>query len=187
MDVNRLRNYLSPISIVIGILALAGCPSFSGGGWIFSACDQNPAFFFPFTCAVDSTAKATFGFDLNCDDGTGFGELQYRDHGVLVTGPDLKERKLSIHGEVNNVRGPCVGGNIESDGFGGSYTGTYTPQPPTMGAPGTFEVIVVDTGQLGPNKGDLIGIQLFGGVFDGYSNGVLNGKELQGGNIALQE
>lgn len=153
---------LLAVSIVLVALGLAGCPPYSGGGWIYSQAGED--------------AKATFGFDLNCEEGSTSGYLQYRDHGVQYTGADGKERSLGFHGEVTPTAANCSG---EFDGW---YAGTYTPQPPKMGEGGSFLVIVTDNGEVGPDKEDTIWVQLTGGVFDGYSHS----GTLQGGNITLE-
>ena len=142
------------ITVIAGLVVLAvflpGCGpgKYTGGGWIASA--------------VDPEAKATFGFTFFAEDtdgdgdaDTAKGEVQYRD----------KAAGVAFHG---NVEAAVV--NDSETPVSGEAAGTYTPQPKTVGEPGSFYIKVVDRGEPGPSNGDEIEILLSGGVHDGYAN-----------------
>jgi hypothetical protein len=62
-------------------------------------------------------------------------------------------------------------------------TGTYTPQPKTLGPGGFFVARVTDGELIGPGEPDFFSIEFDGGVYDGESNG----GDLLGGNIEITE
>lgn len=163
------------------LLPAMGCEHWSGGGWIYSA--------------IGTEAKATMGFNFDCQD-TAVNEVaihanfQYQDHGVTVTAPNGKERKLAFHGQFDETISEegvsCE--NLDAwfmDVFGADgFLVEYQPQPPTMGEGGAALILLEDSGQQGaPPKADGIWIILEEGVFDGYENLGF----LQGGQITLHQ
>jgi len=122
---------------------------------------------------VPGGEKATFTIVGNAKDTDGDGEadsvkgqLEFHD----------KAAGVSLHAEVTD--GGDTGfavGFIQPDGSlifsdpGGGFTGTYVPQPKSLGPGGTFDATVFP---FPANTGvpALVIINLHGGVFDGYSN-----------------
>jgi hypothetical protein len=101
--------------------------------------------------------KATFGFQLTCDPETDLarGQFQYNDH---VAG-------RAFHGVVEQPIVDCLVTEL-------SYTGEYTPQPPTAGYPGTFVLEL--------SEDSCLTITLNEGVYAGYSrSGCLEGGKLR--------
>jgi hypothetical protein len=112
-----------------------------GGGWIQSG-----------------EGKATFGFQLTCDQETGKvkGQFQYNDHA----------HRVAFHGVVKDEIENC-----EVDGTDPFYEGSYTPQPKKAGDPGTFRVEL--------DGDNCLKVTLTGGVHDGYEHsGCLGGGHL---------
>jgi len=123
--------------------------------------------------SASGEGKATFGFQLVCDDDRVSGQLQYNDHNFV-----LEDTKVKFHGVVDPAAIVCNGETNE-----GIFSGTYTPQPKKAGPAGIFIVQVEDNGEPGPSMGDSFEIMLTGGIFDGY----INGGPLEGGNIQVWE
>jgi hypothetical protein len=165
------------------IVAVAGCVDISGGGWIPS---------------INEGYKATFGFNSLCTDTPGgavlSGDIQYVDHGVII--PNAKGKgnhPMAIHMSLDQFYGgipplanaTCLEldqelwGTLLTPGQDGRVVG-YCPQPPD-GECGTAFVVVLDTGNNGPTKGDMFAIELTDGPFGGY----INIGALGGGNIAV--
>lgn len=168
------------------IVALAGCVDISGGGWIPS---------------ITEGYKATFGFNSTCTDTPDgavlSGDIQYVDHGFIL--PNAKGKgnhPMAIHMSLDQffqgepLAETCLAldqliwveltGSLPPAGVDGRIV-EYCPQPSTGDDCGTAIVVVQDTGNNGPTKGDMFGIELTGGAFDGYSNS----GELGGGNITV--
>ena len=103
------------------------------------------------------------------------GQFQYTDHGGF-SNANGSFRKVSFHGRITELPENFT---CDRAALGGAYVGEYTPQPPTLGLGGYFEVAVEDNGEPGPSTADAFAIRLIGGVFDGYENAGL----LCGGNI----
>lgn len=170
-----IKRALCFLGVSLMALGLSSCETFTGGGWIESS--------------TDSAKKATFGFNFHCTDTVDgvviTGDIQYQDKAYTVTAPNGRGAKLSVHAIADPT--PLGGFTCEqldelADEFLGDptglYTGTYTPQPPNLGDGGFFELFVQDLGKQGPSKEDIIAIELFGGVFDGYANiGTLAGGQ----------
>jgi hypothetical protein len=181
--------------MVMGCAALTtvGCTegAYTGGGWLRSA-------------QLEGASKdvrdgvATFGFQGQSRDRDGDGEiddvkgeLQYNDHA----------NKVAFHGDVADggfpgflafeicSGGECVGGEVDENGdpilSEQVYVanGTYQPSPKQAGPGGTFEMVLVDWGQEGPDEGDYLSVTLAGGVYDGYSNSGF----VKGGNLSAHE
>jgi hypothetical protein len=95
------------------------------------------------------------------------GKLEYHDRAANV----------DLHGDVMIPIDFCTGEPVEEEV---AYAGTYTPQPASLGAGGEFAVAVRDGGEPGPSNGDVIVIEISGGVYDGYTNqGVIQGGNIQ--------
>lgn len=159
---------------LVALLAIGCSPGkYAGGGWIPSADPE----------ATDPADRATFAFNVKAedtdDDGeadTAKGQFQYHDRGAGV----------NIHGVVEE------GGSLPAFvTFGGPFSdllgaagGTYQPQPRSLGAGGTFEIGVVPfhaSTNASTGQRDLVRIELFGGVYDGY----FNQQFLGDGNVEL--
>jgi hypothetical protein len=160
-----VRSLVGLFVLVAVALALTSCENATGGGWI-------PAL-------NDPGAKATFGFTMHCkDDADGIatvtGSLEFHDPSVTMTAPNGKPMSLGIHG-VTDAFSPLSCSTL--DVFGnGPYRGTYTPQPATLGAGGSFTLSIQDNGTKGP---DVLSLALVGDVFGGYSNsGTLGGGQI---------
>lgn len=171
---------------------LTGCLDFSGGGWMYSV-----------NSTVEKPLKATFGFNTTCTDTPDgavlAGNLQYHDHGVIVPSSSGKGKgsHLAVQMDISDVFEeplPSITceeadliawylliGATPPEGVDGRYS-VYCPQPMKDSSEcGIAMFLVYDTGETGPDKGDLIRIELAGGKFAGYSNV----GELQGGNISV--
>lgn len=126
--------------------------------------------------------KATFGFQVTCKaDAQGnpvvTGQLEYQDHRPW-TNPNIPNAvpvSVSFHG-VAKDQGYVIG---ECTAKKGGFTGTYKPQPESLGEGGKFHVAVEDTGERGPSAGDTFTIAIETGVFAGY----IQTGTLAGGNI----
>jgi len=165
-----VRSLVGLFVLVAVALALTSCENATGGGWI-------PAL-------NDPAAKATFGFTMHCkDDADGIatvtGSLEFHDPSVTITAPNGKPMSLGIHG-VTDASGVAFSCSALDQLFGnGPYMGTYTPQPATLGAGGSFTLTIQDNGTKGPSKDDVLMLTLSGGVFGGYSNsGTLGGGQI---------
>jgi len=177
-----MKTKLLLLLAAVAAMGLYACHDIAGGGWLWSANGMMED-------------KATFGMNLKCYEESGGlfydragGQITYHDHGVklgdfndmLFTGKDAK-KKLQFKAVIEEPAGikfdVCV-----DEIFFGSYTGTYTPIPPTLGDGGMIYVYAEDRGETGPDKDDFLKVELYGGVFDGYYN---EGTP-QGGNIVLK-
>jgi hypothetical protein len=173
---------LSVCALAIG---LTGCENFSGGGWAISPSD--PA------------KKLTLGFNFDCNDVIGpdlstvgaqiTGNLTLHDQGFTVLNSKGKPVKLAIQAVPNSEPTfPLSCTNLDEiaeelfDVPTGIYVGTYIPQPATLGPGGTFVIGIQDVGQKGPSKGDILNVQLDGGIFGGYTN---FNSVIQGGQISM--
>jgi hypothetical protein len=169
----RLRLIATMLGLVAFALVAAGCHKVNGGGWLTSSTGEG---------------KTTFAFHGKCVEGEDGqflfyeGQLQWNDHGAGVR----------FHGDVEVALGVSDGletceeaATALADTFNGGddsqaqLNGTYRPQP--RGAPGDFELDVDDNGEPGSN-GDTVCIQLFGGLYDGYTNC----GTIQGGNVQVK-
>lgn len=183
VEMKRYTTLKTSLAAIAWSLLLAGCFSIFGGGWIWSA-------------GGPEAGKATFGFELYCDQDTdeAWGHITYHDHGVNVDvfefqGANWKGRPnhVAIQGDVfaglgyNGYEG--FGCNDDALAFFANYIGTYTPVPESVGDGGFFQVAAYDGGEPGPDKDDWLEITILSGVFEGY----FNTGELQGGNIYLPE
>jgi hypothetical protein len=150
------------IVVAVGLffISAAGCApgKYARGGRIPSVVPDEWA-----TFAFIGKAEDTDG-DGEAD--TAKGQVQYHDKAVGV----------SFHGEVTNGYQLPVGlliilpdGTEVFSDLAGQFLGTYQPQPASLGEGGDFTITVIpfdaNTGQ-----GDLVIVELFGGVLDGYSN-----------------
>jgi len=109
--------------------------------------------------------KATFGFQIAIKkNGAATGQVQFVDHAARV----------AFHGTIDLQSAQKVEG-----ANAGLYTGTYRPSGGQKGDGGTFDIYIEDRGEPGASSGDYFFVTLYGGVFDGYSNGGL----LDHGNI----
>lgn len=155
-------NRLSLLFLAVVATSAAACVTADGksggGGWIPSTVPG---------------AKATFGFHSKCDtavdiDGYHIGKssLSYKDHGANVS---FKVAQLSLDDSThaNSICG--VGGLDEFYGSAG-FVGVYTPQPASAGPGGLVLVAYIDNGIAGESPDDAIGVQLQGGIYDGYTN-----------------
>ena len=175
------------LGIVLGSVILAGCFDILGGGWIWSAMGPD-------------AGKATFGFNLHCDQDTdeAWGHITFHDHGLKIDDENYnfvfqgaewkgKPKHMAIQGDVTAGLGFDLG---EGD-FGcnddlpwfANYIGTYTPVPHSIGPGGIFQVSASDGGEPGPDNDDWLEITIISGVYAGY----FNTGTLQGGNIYLPE
>lgn len=126
-----------------------------------------------------ATHKATFGFQMTCKkDAEGrpvvSGQLEYQDHRPWTNGNGVPV-SVSFHG-ISKDQGYAVG---ECTPKKGGFTGTYKPQPESLGEGGNFYVAVEDKEKPGPSNGDTFTIAIQSGVFAGYSQT----GTLSGGNI----
>ena len=129
---------------VVGVATVVGLSAceMSGGG--------------TFTSDAGANNKANVGLDIQCDVfGGGSGTFTFIDRG-----PTLKDAdRVSVEGTVQ--------GCIKVLGVV-TATGTYQARP--TGDGGKFRVSAVDTGKTGPDKGDKMRLDLFGGRFEGTSS-----------------
>jgi len=153
--------------VTLGMAALlaTGCTPgmYAGGGWLPSADPEATRPQDRATLSVFLKAEDTSG-DGNAD--TIKGQIQYDDRGADVR----------IHGVVDDEGGrfalfvpaDCDECFVFSHAVG-IATGTYEPQPRSLGEGGTFEVVVApfDANSGFPAE---VQIELFGGVYDGYFN-----------------
>lgn len=166
-----MKNRLFARSLIVLVfafiaLALGGCPDenddMTGGGWLVTNSGKKVNFGFNFKCKGDDNGIAKTS-----------GQLQYND----------REKGVRFHGVANSwFEGDTCNGWLDT--WGGRYCGIYTPQPPKdkkgkVREGGRFEIKVVDGGKKGPSKGDTLTLDLFGGIYDGYSQSA----DLAGGNI----
>ena len=160
------------VGLLMSTLALASCNDATGGGWLVSATDPNK--------------KAHFGFSFHCKDQDGMavvsGRVEYKDQGYTVKDQNGKLQKLALHGNMDAKFSITCADVEASFGETGSYSGTYSPQPKTLGEGGTFRLTVQDLGQKGRSKEDTFSLILTGGVYDGYSHdGVIQGGQIKVG------
>lgn len=167
---------------LIGALGLVGlgcemcCNSSQGSGSITIA-DPTPG---------GGIHKATFSYRVECVGSysdapdavrTVKGRLEYQDHRPWKNGAG-NLASVSIHGSVDNVAlvedEVCTQNNNVA-----IFTGTYSPQPKTLGEGGRFTIMVEDKGKPGPSPEDTFSMKLEGGVFADYAVGGV----LAGGNI----
>lgn len=184
---NALKQIRLVIAAVLLAVLLAGCFDILGGGWIWSALGPD-------------AGKATFGFNLHCDEDTNdaWGHITFHDHGVLIDSEyyDFVDQDAYWKGKAKHmaIQGDVFAGlgfDLSEGDFGcsddfalyASYIGTYTPVPHTIGPPGIFHVAVNDGGEPGPDNDDWLEITIVSGVYAGY----FNIGYLQGGNIYLPE
>jgi hypothetical protein len=181
----EMKTKLLLLLAAVAAVGMYGCNDIAGGGWMKSSMH-----------GVDPDAKATFGFDFECLNTSRFGTdsaegmITYHDHGlklgvfddVTFTGKDAK-KKLAFNGMITRPEGVLEADICVNKVWFGSYVGTYTPIPPTLGPGGDMYVYVEDSGDQGPDKDDYLYIELSGGIFDGYYNEGTPG----GGNIVLQD
>ena len=166
MGANIMIKAKLSIPLVISTVFLTGCFDVSGGGWIHSA--------------AGGKNKATFGFEMLCDQDTkeASGTITYHDSGVTVDGYGGnykgKPKKLALNGVIAGNEGCGL------DAPYAEYRGDYTPIPASVGPGGSFRVYVSDGGETGPDKDDKIMIFIDTGIFAGYEND----QYLQGGNIS---
>jgi hypothetical protein len=183
---------ISLLAVLVSFaLIFAGCGKpvrVTGGGWIETCLE-------PDNCSMDrimeygepeecegEVGKVTFGFVGVCEENENC--TSWRDPKYVGSG------QLEWNDHVNDVKFHGVADGVEECGyhrlFGqewGWIEGEYTPHPKNLGDGGWFKLCVYDTGEVGPDKGDWIRIELTGGVYDGYqAEGVLGG-----GNIVAHE
>ncbi len=165
----------------LGIVALGCemcCNSSQGSGSIVIADQGGPGH------------KATFSYRVECvgsyadpaDDPTATrkvtGRLEYQDHMPWKKSGVSKAAIVSIHGEVGDV--VLVDMACSQNQNVAVFTGTYRPQPTSLGEGGKFTIKVEDKGKSGPSSEDTFGLMLVGGVFDGYKvEGVLAGGNIR--------
>lgn len=103
--------------------------------------------------------RATIGFMGSCAfTHEGYGSLSYIDRS---TDPVVSFEATS---------GTCSGTTATA-----TLVGEYRPRP--RGEAGTATIVLHDTGDRGPSKGDTVTVTLSGGAFDGYTNtGPLRGN-----------
>jgi hypothetical protein len=151
------------------MIAATGCKKTAGGGWI-----QVPG------------GKATLGFQASCEN-IGYpvgqippdlyvahvtGQFQYKDHRENVAFNAVVD---FIPYEIDpNLPPSCeeIDELLEGEGLGTTFLmlGTYIPIPTNAGDGGEVAVIVADGGDIGcGDDGDLVVVQLSGGVHDGYT------------------
>ena len=167
--------FTTPIFLGLGCFAmlLTGCPgAYFGGGTGTSTMDGGKV-----TIAFSGDAR-----DLD-NDGLADsvrGQLQFKDHanGVAFHGVLLDAGVVGITRGKFDENGNRV---LSQNAMIG--TGTYTPIPRNAGEGGTFELILADFGQPGPDEGDGVTIFLSGGVYDGYLNDVI----IENGNLHLRD
>lgn len=169
-------------------LILAACFDILGGGWIWSALGPD-------------AGKATFGFNLHCDQDTNeaWGHITFHDHGVRIDDEhyNFVNQGATWHGRPNTMafQGEVFAGlgydfgegefgcNDDHWAWKANYIGTYTPVPASIGDGGLFQIAAHDGGEPGPDGDDWIEVLVLSGVYEGY----WNLGELQGGDIHLPE
>jgi hypothetical protein len=155
------------VVLPIAVLGAAGCLKTSGGG----------------VMELENGGKATLGFQAACRnvqlDGGPFvgrvtGNFQFKD----------RDQHRSFHTKVDYIPALITGGALgvsceEIDaalagtGFEQAFAmvGAYTPQPTNSGPGGTALIIVGNDpiNSIPCQDGDVVQLQLAGGVYDGYS------------------
>jgi len=144
------------------MIAAPGCKKTTGGGW------------FP----VEG-GKATLGFQASCENieispdlslGHVTGQFQYKDHVENVAFHAVVD---FFPYEIDNDLTSCevIDATFEAQGLGTAFgmVGTYTPIPKNAGDGGEVAIVVADGGDLECGDGDLVALELLGGVHDGYS------------------
>ena len=171
------------IAVSIGALGLVGlgcemcCNSSQGSG---SLLITEPV--------SKESQKATFSYRVECigsySDAADAvrkvsGKLEYQDHAPWNRNDGEKPQRVAIHGEVGDVLKVYDTWCSQNQNVA-IFNGTYTPQPKSLGAGGTFTVRVVDNGEPGPSPEDTFEMQLCNGVFDKYYvKGTLAGGNLK--------
>lgn len=144
------------VCMVVFIVALGGCRDISGGGWIPSAT----------LVETDKSPKATFAFNFICEDtsskgpDSATGQMTYHDHGILAQnwpGVITKSKgPLAVQAVIQRPDGDDAPNWCLPDAYYGSYFGTYTPIPATLGKGGAIFVIASDGGGTGQEKNDYL-------------------------------
>ena len=155
-----MQRLLALVALVaMAAVALTGCTVLkaTGGGWID---------------AEEGDGKATFGFGVVCNEDKDAlqGGWTYHDKSV--------EPPINAHGNLNWKDGvPCKFSVQSGQAF---LKLPYRATPGNQG--GEVKIILDDTGEVGPNKGDYIRVIFLDGPYAGYNNGGLIG----GGQIKVE-
>ena len=150
------------------LLALGGCKTIRGGGWIDSK---------------NQEAKATFGVNITCKDSEYYGQFTYHDHGYKLKMANGKMRNVSLKALVDHSE---VGyGYSCGDYFPEEYTQynfSYQALPDKSGGEGCGIMKLWDADRSGlPDDNDFLCIEIITGPYAGY----YNCGELGGGNLTI--
>lgn len=141
----------------------------TGGGYILTAEGDRISFGYSLQCilpdGVDPDECGIEGTEVR-------GQVQWND----------RAEGVRFHAVIDQAFGACFSSDPEVGG--GLYRGTYYPKPPSAGDAGTIEFCALDYGEPGVSSGDVVNIELIGGVYGGYS---LDFEPIDGGNIQFQE
>src|SRR5687767_5698336 len=153
-----MRRTGSAVSLGAVALLLTGCGggTYTGGGWLRSA--------------SGGTAKATFGFKLECVPGTETisGQFEYVDRAANVRFHAVPDTMVVKLGDTWIDAELCGSDPLDPDFvfFGGNYrTGGAAAGPS-----GRYIVTFSDDGEPGPSSGDSFCLFLRNGPYDGYQN-----------------
>ena len=154
--------------VIVLTLALGGCKTIRGGGWLGSA---------------NGESKATFGMNITCENSEYYGKFTYQDHGVKVKMADGKMRHVSLKAWIDRTNVDY--GYSCDDYFPEDYTQynfAYRTQPDKSGGEGLGIIKLWDANLTGfPDDNDALCIEIITGPYAGY----FNCGDLGGGNLTI--
>src|ERR687894_2622228 len=187
----RSGRRIAAAAMALGATLLLGACKADGGGFVgepfpdapVGVFDGDANFGFNFTCHVDRQDRAVIR-----------GKITYHDSGVsTVGGVDFPE--IRLNGTVDPFFTTAENCEQAAEIFldAAQFEGTYRPQGPTPGIPGSerdgrFVVEVFDQGEPGRTQdpafvtGDGFAIELIGGAYGAYTRG----GYIEGGNIQVR-
>jgi hypothetical protein len=187
----RIARRVGAAGMALAALLVLGACRADGGGYVGEPYPGGPvgiydgdAFFgFNFTCHMDKRA----------DRAVIRGQITYHDSGPSTVGT-VDYPAIRLHGIVDPFFVEDVSTCEQAAEFfpdAAQFEGTYRPQGPTPGIPGSerdgrFIVQVFDQGEPGTSRevitGDGFAIELIGGAYAAYTRG----GYIEGGNVQVR-
>jgi len=165
--------------LMVSSLLFSGCWVFYGGGWLYSTNGGWINVGFEGTCTDVGENQALVDLELTWHD------RGYDPEDVYEQNNNMKKHMVIMARNPNPIPidTNCDEGDNDYTRVGGQE---FIYCPPGVSPPsddcGMAEIGVADTGRTGPDKGDLLGLQLVGGWYDGYQRA----GPLVKGNITVE-
>ena len=164
------KNFQTCLVLLVLIMALTGCKTIKGGGWINS---------------ITEGGKATFGIDLTCENSEYYGEFTYHDHGAKFGMSDGSMRNVSLKAwvEPTAIDFGISCGDYYLENYT-QYDFVYRAQPDKSGEEGKGTIQFWDADLTGtPDDNDKLCINIISGPYAGYDNC----GDLGGGNLTIYD